>query len=62
LTEQNLQYVNDIAVDYENKNNQIKILALENETVRLRLEKKQKSITLHLISYNKTGYLSIYNE
>jgi len=44
LTEQNLQYVNDIAVDYENenKNNQIKVLALENETVRLHLEKNKK--------------------
>lgn len=44
LTEQNLQYVNDIAVDYENenKNNQIKALALENETVRLRLERNKK--------------------
>ena len=44
LTEQNLQYVNDIAMAYENenKNNQIKALALENEAVRLRLEKNKK--------------------
>ena len=44
LTKQNLQYVNDIAIEYENenKNNQIKALALENETVRLRLEKNKK--------------------
>ena len=44
LTEQNLQYVNNIAVEYENenKNNQIKALALENETVRLRLERNKK--------------------
>lgn len=44
LTEQNLQYVNDIAVQYENenKNNQIKVLALENETVRLRLDRNKK--------------------
>ncbi|WP_299098518.1 tetratricopeptide repeat protein [uncultured Winogradskyella sp.] len=47
LTEQNLQYVNDIAVEYENvnKNNQIKALALENESVRLRLE-RNKNILL----------------
>ncbi|WP_179009174.1 tetratricopeptide repeat protein [Winogradskyella forsetii] len=44
LTEQNLQYVNDIAIEYENenKNNQIKALALENEAVRLRLERNKK--------------------
>ncbi|WP_339751263.1 tetratricopeptide repeat protein [uncultured Winogradskyella sp.] len=44
LTEQNLQYVNDIAIEYENENktNQIKTLALENEAVRLRLEKNKK--------------------
>ena len=44
LTEQNLQYVNDIALEYENenKNNQIKALALENETVLLRLERNRK--------------------
>ena len=48
LTEQNLQYVNDIAVEYENenKNNQIKALALENESVRLRLE-RNKQILLY---------------
>ena len=48
LTEQNLQYVNDIAVQYENenKNNQIKALALENESVRLRLE-RNKQILLY---------------
>ncbi|MDN3491921.1 tetratricopeptide repeat-containing sensor histidine kinase [Winogradskyella bathintestinalis] len=46
LTEQNLQYVNDIAITYENenKNNQIKALALENETVRLRLNRNKKII------------------
>ncbi|WP_405574000.1 tetratricopeptide repeat protein [Winogradskyella sp. Asnod2-B02-A] len=44
LTQQNLQYVNDIVVEYENENqnNQIKALALENETVRLRLERNKK--------------------
>lgn len=44
LTERNLQYVNDIALDYENenKNNQIKALALENEKVNLRLERNRK--------------------
>ncbi|GGW58695.1 tetratricopeptide repeat protein [Winogradskyella epiphytica] len=48
LTEQNLQYINDIAIEYENedKNNQIKALALENEAVRLRLE-RNKSILLY---------------
>ncbi|NRD24391.1 tetratricopeptide repeat protein [Winogradskyella litoriviva] len=48
LTEQNLQYVNDIAIEYENenKNNQIKALALENEAVRLRLE-RNKNILLY---------------
>ncbi|SDG63553.1 tetratricopeptide repeat-containing sensor histidine kinase [Winogradskyella thalassocola] len=48
LTEQNLQYVNDIAIEYENenKNNQIKALALENESVRLRLE-RNKQILLY---------------
>ncbi|WP_179334235.1 tetratricopeptide repeat-containing sensor histidine kinase [Winogradskyella costae] len=48
LTEQNLQYVNDIAVEYENenKNNQIRALALENESVRLRLE-HNKQILLY---------------
>ncbi|WP_299524581.1 tetratricopeptide repeat protein [Winogradskyella sp.] len=45
LTEQNLQYVNDIVIQYENenKNNQIKALASENEKVRQRLE-RNKSI------------------
>ncbi|WP_282041713.1 tetratricopeptide repeat-containing sensor histidine kinase [Winogradskyella flava] len=45
LTEQNLQYVNDIVLEYENenKNNQIKALASENEAVRKRLE-RNKSI------------------
>lgn len=45
LTEQNLQYVNDIVIEYEteNKNNQIKALASENEEVRQRL-KHNKSI------------------
>lgn len=45
LTEQNLQYVNDIVIEYENenKNNQIKALASENEEVRKRLE-RNKSI------------------
>ncbi|MBU2927939.1 tetratricopeptide repeat protein [Winogradskyella psychrotolerans] len=48
LTEQNLQYVNDIAMEYENenKNNQIKALAIENEAVRLRLE-RNKQILLY---------------
>ncbi len=43
LTEQNLQYVNDIVIEYENenKNNQIKALASENEAVRLRLERNK---------------------
>ncbi|WP_296314717.1 tetratricopeptide repeat-containing sensor histidine kinase [Winogradskyella sp. UBA3174] len=44
LTEQNLQYVNDIVVTYENENkdNQIKDLALENEAARLLLERNKK--------------------
>lgn len=44
LTEQNLQYVKDIVVEYENeiKTNQIKALASENEAVRLRLERNRK--------------------
>ena len=44
LTQQNLQYVNDIAIEYENedKNNQIKALALENEKVTIRLERNRK--------------------
>ncbi|WP_400075252.1 sensor histidine kinase [Winogradskyella sp. R77965] len=44
MTEQNLQYVNDIALEYENedKNNQIKALALENEKVILRLERNKR--------------------
>ncbi|MBC3846030.1 tetratricopeptide repeat protein [Winogradskyella echinorum] len=44
LTEQNLQYVNDIALEYENedKNNQIKALASENEAVMQRLERNKK--------------------
>ena len=43
LTEKNLQYVNDIVLQYENenKNNQIKALASENEAVRLRLERNK---------------------
>ncbi len=43
LTEQNLQYVNDIVLEYENenKNNQIKALASENEAVRKRLERNK---------------------
>ncbi len=43
LTDQNLQYVNDIVIEYENenKNNQIKALASENEAVRLRLERNK---------------------
>ncbi|WP_412561830.1 tetratricopeptide repeat protein [Winogradskyella sp. MIT101101] len=45
LTEKNLQYVNDIVIEYENqnKNNQIKALASEKEAMRLRLE-RNKSI------------------
>ena len=44
LTEQNLQYVNDIAMAYENenKNNQIKALASKNEAAELLLEKNKK--------------------
>jgi tetratricopeptide (TPR) repeat protein len=44
LTEQNLKYINDIAIEYENedKNNQIKALAQENEAVRLRLARNKK--------------------
>lgn len=43
LTEKNLQYVNDMVLQYENenKNNQIKALASENEAVRLRLERNK---------------------
>ena len=51
LTEQNLQYVNDIAIEYENedKNNQIKALASENEAVRLRLERNRKILWTSLL-------------
>ncbi|MCB0445249.1 MAG: histidine kinase, partial [Gelidibacter sp.] len=42
--ERNLQYVNDIIVQYENesKNNQIRELANENERVKLKLETNKK--------------------
>ncbi|RYH73457.1 tetratricopeptide repeat protein [Flavobacteriaceae bacterium 144Ye] len=42
--ERNLQYVNDIIVQYENeiKNNQIRALASENEMVKSKLEKNKK--------------------
>jgi tetratricopeptide (TPR) repeat protein len=68
LTEKNLQYVNDIVIEYENenKNNQIKALASENEAVKLRLERNKKifwysmlalaiiSITLFISNRNRT--------
>ncbi|MFP4844275.1 tetratricopeptide repeat protein [Winogradskyella sp. PE311] len=68
LTEKNLQYVNDIVNEYENenKNNQIKALAIENEAVKLRLERNKKifwysmlallilSITLFISNRNRT--------
>ncbi|AEM70557.1 putative signal transduction histidine kinase [Allomuricauda ruestringensis DSM 13258] len=42
----NLRYMNDIIVKYENdkKNNQIAVLAKENEIVRLRLKKNQTTL------------------
>jgi tetratricopeptide (TPR) repeat protein len=56
LTEKNLQYVNDIVIEYENenKNNQIKALASENEAVRLRLERNK-----NLFWYSITGLFLI---
>jgi len=62
LTEQNLQYVSDIAIDYENenKNNQIKALALENEKVNLRLERNKKILfytTLALVILGVTLFM-----
>ena len=62
LTEQNLQYVSDIVIDYENenKNNQIKALALENEKVNLRLERNKKILfytTLALVILGVTLFM-----
>ncbi|WP_179344368.1 tetratricopeptide repeat-containing sensor histidine kinase [Winogradskyella ursingii] len=52
LTEQNLQYVNDIVISYENeiKNNQIEALALENEAVNMRLERNRKILLYSLFA------------
>lgn len=49
--ERNLQYVNDIIVQYENeiKNNQIRALANENELVKSKLERNQKIFWYSLI-------------
>lgn len=50
--ERNLQYVNDIIVQYENdiKNSQIKALAQENEIVKSKLERNKKIFWSTLIS------------
>ncbi len=53
----NLRYMNDIIVRYENdkKNNQIAVLAKENEIVRLRLKKQQTTL---LVSALIVGLIS----
>jgi len=53
----NLRYMNDIIVRYENekKNNQIAVLAKENEIVRLRLKKNQTTL---LVSALIVGLIS----
>lgn len=53
----NLRYMNDIIVKYENdkKNNQIAVLARENEIVRLRLKKNQTTL---LVSALIVGLIS----
>ncbi|WP_421813415.1 tetratricopeptide repeat-containing sensor histidine kinase [Flagellimonas sp.] len=53
----NLRYMNDIIVKYENekKNNQIAVLAKENEIVRLRLKKNQTTL---LVSALIVGLIS----
>lgn len=53
----NLRYMNDVIVKYENdkKNNQIAVLAKENEIVRLRLKKNQTTL---LVSALIVGLIS----
>nr|WP_297786600.1 tetratricopeptide repeat protein [uncultured Allomuricauda sp.] len=53
----NLRYMNDIIIKYENdkKNNQIAVLAKENEIVRLRLKKQQTTL---LVSALIVGLIS----
>lgn len=50
--ERNLQYVNDIIIQYENesKNNQIRALADENELVKSKLERNQRIFWYSLIA------------
>ena len=57
LTEKNLQYVNDIVVEYENenKNNQIKALASEKEAMRLRLERNKSIFWYSLLALTILG-------
>ncbi len=57
LTEKNLQYVNDIVIEYENenKNNQIKALFSENEKVRQRLERNKRIFWYSLVALVTTG-------
>ncbi|WP_083702074.1 tetratricopeptide repeat protein [Mangrovimonas sp. DI 80] len=52
LNERNLQYVNDIIIQYESeiKNNQIRVLASENELVKSKLLRNQKIFWYSLIA------------
>jgi tetratricopeptide (TPR) repeat protein len=49
--ERNLQYVNDLIIKYESekKNNQIKVLANENEIVKLKLAQNNRTLILSLM-------------
>jgi len=51
LNDRNLRYVNDVILRYETekRNSEFEILALENETVKLRLRKNQTSILIGII-------------
>ncbi len=57
LTEKNLQYVNDIVIEYENenKNNQIKALASEKEAMRLRLERNKRIFWYSILALTILG-------
>ena len=59
--ERNLQYVNDIIVQYENeiKNNQIQALASENEIVKSKLDRNQKIFWFTLLGLVLTAGIII---
>ena len=65
-SEKNSQYVNTLRFQYEaeKKNNQIQSLAIENEMVKLRLERNKKSIIFILIGLGllAAGLLSFYRQ